>query len=85
MHGRVSGIHLLELLKTENPARITQVDAYSFDGHRVTFFTNDLIDNELIIGLDCSVENPEEAFTLYPLNDKFPNRVVKQLRKVVVF
>lgn len=83
--GHFKGIRLADLLKELDLSSIIQITAYSFDGHQVFFLKDDLIKNELVVGLNVNAQNPVEAFTLYPLKDKFPNRMVKQLKMIDVF
>ena len=82
--GKFQGMELLKLLDQDDISNINQVIAYSHDGHQVIFSQDDLINNLLVIGLDRKVENAENFFTLYPLKDRFPNRMVKQLKKIEI-
>jgi len=78
--GKFQGIELQSLFDQFNISGIRQIIAHSFDGQQVVFSQEDFKDNLLVIGV-----NPvERQFTLYPLKDKFPNRIVKQLQKIEI-
>lgn len=78
--GKFWGAELQKLLDLPDSSSIRQIIAYSFDGHQVIFSQEDLNNNLLVIGLDVA----EQQFTLYPLQDKFPNRIVKELKKIEI-
>lgn len=82
---KFKGIHLINLLEDIDPASIEKIIAYSFDNHQVVYSHKDLTENELVVGLKINPENLEDSFTLYPLKDKFPNRMMKQLKRIEVF
>ncbi len=78
--GKFKGAALQKLVDQLDTSSIRQIIAYSSDGHQVIFSQEDFKNNLLIIGLNAA----EQQFTLYPLQDKFPNRIVKQLRKIEI-
>ncbi|MCI0496506.1 hypothetical protein L0Z72_15990, partial [candidate division KSB1 bacterium] len=78
--GKFKGVALQKLVDQPDTSSIRQIIAYSLDGHQVIFSQEDFKNNLLIIGLDVA----EQQFTLYPLQDKFPNRIVKQLQKIEI-
>lgn len=83
--GHFRGIRLIDLLSGIDLSSIKQIIAYSFEGLQVTFSNDDLLNNELVVGLDSDAQKRAAAFTLYPLQDKFPNRMVKQLKRIECF
>jgi hypothetical protein len=85
LRGHFKGIRLIDLLNGIDLSSIKQIVAYSFDGLQVAYSNDDLMNNELVVGLKPDVQQSVEAFTLYPLKDKFPNRMVKQLKRIEVF
>ena len=85
LRGHFRGIRLIDLLNGIELSAIKQIIAYSYDGVQVAFSNDDLLKNELVVGLESDTQRFEEAFTLYPLKDKFPNRMVKQLKRIEVF
>ena len=85
LRGHFKGIRLIDLLNGIDLSSIKQIVAYSFDDHQVAFSNDDLMKNELVVGLTPDAQNLKEAFILYPLKDKFPNRMVKQLKRIEVF
>lgn len=80
LSGKIFGAELQKLVDQFGTSNVRQIIAYSFDGHQVIFSQEDFKNNLLIIGLDAA----EQQFTLYPLHDKFPNRIVKQLQKIEI-
>ncbi len=85
LSGHFKGIRLIDLLNGIDLSSIKQIIAYSFDGLQVAFSNDDLLNNELVMGLESDAQKRVEAFTLYPLKDKFPNRMMKQLKRIEVF
>ena len=85
LRGHFRGIRLIDLLNSIELSTIKQIVVYSYDGVRVAFSNDDLLKNKLVVGLASDAQRFEEAFTLYPLKDKFPNRMVKQLKSIEVF
>jgi len=83
--GKLLGAELLALIDNREISSINRIIAYSYDGHQSIFSKEDLRDNQLVIALDRTAESAEMIFSLYPLKDQFPNRVVKQLQKIVIF
>ncbi len=79
-HGKFQGTELKTLLDKFDISSIRQIIAHSYDGHQVIFSKEDFIDNNLVIGLDAA----KKQFALYPMKDKFPNRIVKQLQKIEI-
>ncbi|HEX9972082.1 MAG TPA: hypothetical protein VGD14_08440, partial [bacterium] len=82
--GKFQGVELQTIFDQLDISSIRQVIAYSWDGHQVIFSKEDFSDDLLVIGLDRAAENAETRFTLYPLKDQFPNRIVKQLQKIEI-
>jgi hypothetical protein len=58
---------------------------HSFDGQQAGFSARDLVESHLVLCLDQSASDPRAAFTLYPLNDAHPNRIVKEVKLIQVF
>jgi len=83
--GHFNGIPLMNLLETSDLCTVKNIVAYSFDNHQITFSNDDITQNKLVVGINTNAEKLEETFTLFPLTDKFPNRVMKQLKKIEVF
>ena len=78
--GKFRGAELEALLDQFKISGVRNIVAHSLDGHQVIFSQEDFKDNVLVIGLDSA----EKQFTLYPLKDRFPNRIVKQLQKIEI-
>lgn len=82
--GIFQGKKLIDLTGQFGIPASANVKAYSFDEIQLVYTSADLLDN-LFVGANFNAARPEDIFTLYPLKDQFPNRVLKQLKKIEFF
>ncbi|MFZ5516505.1 MAG: hypothetical protein ACOY90_07685 [Candidatus Zhuqueibacterota bacterium] len=82
--GQFRGKKLIEVVKRFGIAESAQVKAFSFDDVQLVYSNEDLKEH-LALGVDWDAAQREGTFTLYPLKDQFPNRVLKQLRRIEFF
>lgn len=71
IQGAVQGRLLQEWIPEKMRDEIVQIIASAYDGHQVAFSAHDVQNNSLILALE------DNSFSLYPLKDAYPNRVVK--------
>ena len=83
--GNFKGVSLINLIKNSDISKISKIIISSFDNHKLVFSDNDLKNCQLVIGINYNEINIEGSFTLYPLKDKFPNRVIKFVKEIRVF
>lgn len=79
--GIFQGVKLIDLAGRFGIPTSVGVKAFSFDNFQLVYTNADLLDN-LFISANFTADRPEDVFTLYPLKDQFPNRVLKQLKKI---
>ena len=81
INGAFLGIRVIDLVKEFAIPEIAQVKVYSFDNIQLVYSNSDLLEN-LVVGANFEKDRPENMFTLFLLKDQFPNRVLKQLKKI---
>jgi len=79
--GKFRGKKLMDVVKRFGIPETLQVKAYTFDDVQLVYSSEDLKDH-LALGVDWSAARREDTFTLYPLKDQFPNRVLKHVRRI---
>ena len=80
----IRGSVLSDLVKSYNLSKIIKITAESFDGHTAVFPVGLLKKGGLVVALNQSPESKHGAFTLYPIHDPFPNRIVKFLKSISI-
>jgi hypothetical protein len=83
--GHVRGCELSSLVGLDTLSGLNGIVVHSFDGQQAGFSARDLVESHLVLCLDQSASDPRAAFTLYPLNDAHPNRIVKEVKLIQVF
>ncbi|MBD3290129.1 hypothetical protein GF337_15085 [candidate division KSB1 bacterium] len=79
--GEIQGRLLKEWLPVSMKGKIDQIIVRSYDGNQIAFSARDLEKNTLVLALE---REPEYSFTLYPLKDRFPNRMVKWVGSIEI-
>ncbi|MDH4155967.1 MAG: hypothetical protein OEW00_01650 [candidate division Zixibacteria bacterium] len=83
--GHFRGCELSSLVSAADLSNMKSIVVHSFDGQRAGFSTKDLVESRLVLALDRSASDPRASFTLYPLNDRHPNRIVKEVKLIEIF
>jgi len=81
--GKRQGFSLSGLLSAAELKRVKLITAVSYDGQTCVFSGDELRKNSLLLGVEANIEVREKMFTLYPLLDKFPSRIVKYLKEII--
>ncbi len=79
LKGEVRGRLLRQLIPANRREEVEQLIVHAFDGNQVAFSAHDLKNNSLVLALEV---NTDYSFSLYPITDPYPNRVVKWVRRI---
>ena len=85
LSGHFQGCELSSLVSADDLSDMSGIVVHSFDGQRAGFSVKDLTENRLVLAMDRSASDPRATFTLYPLKDAHPNRIVKEVKLIEIF
>ena len=84
LKGSFIGRKLIDLCDCSDIKKIINIVVYSYDNHQIVYSGEDLLVNQLVVGINIIVKNLKDTFTIYPLKDKFPNRVMMQVKRIEI-